>query len=79
MGIYGTYSESKIVTARVSHSCERCQTSIPQGAAYLRYAYGLRNRRPVCLSCADLLGKYGGLIYDCAANRDRLGMEQRRI
>ena len=84
----GTYSDSKIVTARVAHTCGRCERTIHAGERYLRYKLGLRNDIKRCSDCMVLTlaeadwpisGDCGDrLAYDCAAIRKELGLEPDR-
>ena len=65
----GTYSDSKIVTARKAYRCDYFHGhTISKGESYLRYKLGQRNDRTVCLECARTvkLGS-GALYYRCAA------------
>ena len=73
----GTYSDSKIVTARKLHSCGECGAQISKGQRYLNYKPGLRSSWPRCMKCATEIKQYssgGRPIYDCAAVRAELGL-----
>jgi hypothetical protein len=71
------YSASRIVTARKTHDCDRCDELIATGTRYLRYelshgiSYGLH------LQCAQLRSENGTLAYDCNALRLELGLPLR--
>ena len=77
----GTYSDSKIVTARKPHRCGQCGSDIAAGDRYLVYKLGLRNDTKRCLDCATSIcaatAHVGRLQYDCAAVRAELGLPPR--
>ena len=63
----GTFSASKIVTARDDYRCEeQGQHTITAGEPYLRYQLGLKSSIKVCMYCA--VTKHDR--YDCAAIRE---------
>lgn len=59
----GTYSASKITTARKPHPCCRCGERIEPGARQLAYKQGLKSTLYLHLLCALQAGKR----YWCAA------------
>lgn len=79
----GTYSDSKFVKAKISHTCGNCGAGIYKGDEYLAYKPGQRITEKRCMKCA-LAQVDGGLWegrprYNCAVVRERLGLEPDRV
>ncbi len=71
------YTHSRIVVARKTHDCARCDELIRCGEKYLRYRLSTEFSDALHLACADLRSENGSLAYDCADLRRSMGLPLR--
>ena len=71
------YTHSRIIRARTTHECSRCDELIQRGEKYLRYRLSIEFGNALHLACADLRSENGSLAYDCHALRLELNLPLR--